>query len=108
LSDDPYDLSSDNDEYITPTDVAETTPGQTDRAARSSTAARLYLHSPPELQQNWGQINRNLNDDHSDPMEISSTFWLPDINDWWWQQDETHSQYANHTIVAPDLFCIIP
>jgi len=31
---DPYDLSSDDEEYLTPNSVAETTPGQSDRAAR--------------------------------------------------------------------------
>jgi len=83
---DPYDLSSDDDEYLMPTNVAETTPGRSDYAARLLTAARLYLNSPPELPQNWGQINPNLNDYHSDPMAISRTFWLPDITDWRWQQ----------------------
>jgi hypothetical protein len=83
---DPYDLSSDDDEYLMPTNVAETTPGRSDRAARLLTAARLYLNSPTELPQHWGQINPNLNDYHSDPREISSTFWLQDITDWWRQQ----------------------
>jgi len=89
---DPYDLSSNDDEYLMPNNVAQTTPGQTDRAARLLTAARLHLNSPPELPQNWGQIDPNLNDYHSDPMEISSTFWLPDITDSWRQQEETHSK----------------
>jgi hypothetical protein len=31
---DPYDLSSDDEEYLTPNNVAETTPGQSDCAAR--------------------------------------------------------------------------
>jgi len=53
-------------------------------------AARLYFDSPPEFPQNWGQINPNLNDYHSDPMEFSSTLWLPDITDWWRQQETTH------------------
>jgi len=87
---DPYDLSSDDEEYLTPNNVAETTPGRSDRAARLLTAARLYLNSPLEALKNWGQINPKLNDYHSDPMEISSTFWLPDITDWWRQQEETH------------------
>jgi len=65
---DPYDLSSDNEEYLTPDNVAETTPGRSDCAARFGTAARLYLNSPPEAPKNWGQINPNLNDYHSDPM----------------------------------------
>jgi len=84
---DPYDLSTDDNEYLMSTNVAETTPGQSDHAARLLTAARLYLNSPPELPHNWGQINPNLNDYHSDPMEISRTFWLPDITDWWRQQE---------------------
>jgi hypothetical protein len=83
---DQYDLSSDDEEYLTPNKVAETTPGRSDRAALLLTAARLYLNSPPEAPMNWGQINTNLNDYHSDPMEISSTFWIPDITDWWRQQ----------------------
>jgi hypothetical protein len=72
------------------------------------TAARLYLNSPPEAPKNWGQINPNLNDYHSDPMEISSTFWIPDITDWWRQQEETHSKYADLSNVARDIFSIIP
>jgi len=38
---DPYYLSSDDEEYLTPNNVAETTPGQSDRAAPMLTAARL-------------------------------------------------------------------
>jgi len=41
-------------------------------------------------------------------MEISSTFWIPDITDWWWQQEETHSKYADLSNVARDIFSIIP
>jgi len=51
------------------------------------TVARLYLNSPPEGTKNWGQINPNLNDYHSDQMQISSTFWILDITDWWCQQE---------------------
>jgi len=40
-------------------------------------------------------------------MEISSTFWLPDITDWWRQQEETHSKYADLSNVAHDIFSII-
>jgi len=88
---DPYDLSSDDEEYLTPNKVAETTPERSDRAARLFTAARLYLNSPPEAPKNWGQIDPNLNHLHSDPMEIRSTFLLPDITDWRRQQEEMHS-----------------
>jgi len=105
---DPYDFSSNDDEYLMPTNVAETTPGRSDRAVRSLTAVRLYLNSPPELPQNWGQIYPNLNDYHSDLMAISSTYWLPDITDWWRQQEETHSKYADLSNVARDVFSIIP
>jgi hypothetical protein len=80
---DPYDLSSDDEEYLMPNNVPETTPGQSDHAARLLTTARLYLNLPPDARKNWGQINPNLNDYHSDPLEISSTFWIPDITDWW-------------------------
>jgi hypothetical protein len=41
-------------------------------------------------------------------MEISSTSWLLDITDWWWQQEETHSKYADLSNVARDIFSIIP
>jgi len=105
---DPYDLSCDDEEYSTPNNVPERTPGRSDRAARLLTAARLYLNSPPEAPKNWGQSNPNLNDYHSDPMEISSTFWIPDITDWWRQQEETHSMYADLSNVARDIFSIIP
>jgi len=90
-----------------PNTVDETTPGQSDRPARLLTAAKLYLNSPPELPENWGRINPNLDDYHSDPMKISSTFWLPDLTDWWWQQEETHSKYANLCNVVQDIFSII-
>ena len=105
---DPYDLSSDDEKYLTPNDLAETTPGRSNRAARLLTAARLYLHSPPEAPNTWERINPNLNDYHSNPMEISSTFWIPDIPDWSCQQEETHSKYADLSNVAHDIFSIIP
>jgi len=41
-------------------------------------------------------------------MEISSTFWIPDITDWWRQQVEMHSKYADLSNVARDIFSIIP
>jgi len=91
-----------------PNNVAETTPGRSDHAARLLTAARLYLNSPPEAPKNWGQINPNLNDYHSDPMEISTTFWIPDITDWWQQQEEMYSKYPDLSNLARDIFSIIP
>jgi hypothetical protein len=71
---DPYELSSDDEEYLMPNNVADTTPGRRDSTARLLTTARLYLKSPPEEPKYWGQINSNLIDSHHDPMEISSTF----------------------------------
>jgi len=62
---------------------------------------------PPEALKNCGQINPNLNDYLSDQMEISSTFWILDITDWWRQQEQTHSKYADLSNVAHDIFSII-
>jgi len=70
---DPDDLSSNEEEYLTPNDEAETTPGRNDSASCLFTAASLYLNSPPDAPNNRGQINSNLNDTHTDPMEMSST-----------------------------------
>ena len=41
-------------------------------------------------------------------MEVSSTFWLPDITDWWRQQEEMHSKYIDLSNVARDIISIIP
>jgi len=71
-------------------------------------ATRLHLISLPEEPKNWGQIDPNLNDYLSDPMESSSTIWLPDIPNWWHQQEEMHSKYAKLPNVARDIFPIIP
>jgi hypothetical protein len=105
---DPYDLSSDNEEYLMPNILAETTPGRRDHTLCLLTTGRLYLNSPPEEPKNWGQINLNLNDYHADPTEISSTFWIPDRTVWWPHQEETHSKYADLSSVACDIFSIIP
>ena len=104
---DPSDLSRDNGVYLMPNNVAETTPGWCDHAAPLLTAARLYLNLAPAAPMNWGQSNPNLNDYHSDPMEISNTFWLPDMPGWWGYQEEMHSKYANHSNVVRDRFSII-
>jgi len=71
---DEYDMASVADKYLRPDNVAVTTPGESDRVARVWIAARLYLNSPPEAPQNWGQIYPNLNDYNSGSMEVSSTF----------------------------------
>jgi len=39
---DPYDLSSNDEQYLMPNNVAEMTPGQSDHAAPALTAPRLY------------------------------------------------------------------
>jgi len=105
---DQYDLSTNDEEYLTLDNVADRTPGWRDRSARLLTAARLYFNWPPEAPNNWGHIIPNLNDYHSDPMEISSTFWILDITDWWRRQEETHSKHADLSNVARDIFSIIP
>jgi hypothetical protein len=105
---DAYDSSSDDEEYVAPHNVTETTPGRSDRAPCFLTASRLYSTSPPEPPKNWGQCNPNINDYHSNPMEISSTCWIPDITDWWRQPEETHSKYTDISNVARDIFSIIP
>jgi len=35
-------------------------------------------------------------------MEIRRTFWLPDITDWWRQQEQMHSKYADLSNEAHD------
>jgi len=41
-------------------------------------------------------------------MEISRTFYVPNITDWCCQQDETHTKYADLSNVACDIFCMLP
>jgi len=103
-----YDLSSDDAEYLTPNTVAELTPKRSDWAARLLITARLYLNLPAEPPNNWGQINPNLNDYHSDLTHTSSTFWSPDITDWRHQPEDTHSKSADLSNVGSDIFSIIP
>jgi hypothetical protein len=51
-------------------------------------AATLNLSSTPEAPKNWGPINPNINDYHSETVEISRTFLILVIIDWWHQQEE--------------------
>jgi len=104
----PYDFSSDDEEYLTPDNVAETTPGRCDRITHLLPTTWLYLNSPPEAPKNWGQIYPNLIDNHSDLMEIKITFWSLDITDWWQQLGETYSKYADLSNMAWDIISIIP
>jgi len=84
-------MSSNDEEYLTPKSMVEKTPGQSDQAARILTTARILLNVPPDVPKNRGRVNPNIKDYHSNRMESSSTFWLPDITDWWCQQNQTHS-----------------
>jgi len=79
----PYRWPYDQDEYLTSKCVAETRSRRRNCAEYPLTAARLNLNSPPDSPYTAGQVNPNFNDYHSDPMEMSSTFWLRDITDWW-------------------------
>jgi hypothetical protein len=88
--------------------VTEITLGRSDHTAHSWIAATLCLNSQPEVPNHWGQIIPNLNNYHSDRMEISSTFWLPDITDWWRRQEEMHSMIADFSNVAGDILAIVP
>ena len=72
-SQDSYDLFPNDAEYIMPNNVAETTPRRSDHAASLLTTAWLYLNTPPQLPQNWGLLDPNLNDYHSDPMEMNTS-----------------------------------
>jgi len=105
---DPDDVLTDDEVYSTPNPVAEMTPVQRDCAARILIATRLLLNSPPEAPKNWAEIVPNLNDYHSDPMDISGTFWITDIIDWWRQQEEMKSKYTDLSNVEQDIFSIIP
>jgi len=105
---DQYDFSSNHDEYLMPENVAEIPPGLSDHAARILTTTRLNLNLPPESPKNWEQVDSNSNDYHSDPLDISSSLWLPEITDWWQHQEETHTTYTDLSDVARDIFSIIP
>jgi hypothetical protein len=100
-------LSSDDEEYLTPKNLAKTIPRQKDCVSRLLTITRLFFYSPPEPPQNWEQINPNLNDTHSDLVEIDSTFFIVDINNCWRQPEETHSMYAEFSNASGTRFFII-
>jgi len=104
----PYHLSSNDEEYLTPKSVAEITPWQRDPAARWITPERLYSNSPPAVPTNWGEVNPSLDDFHSERMEISGTFWLPNISDRWPQPEKSQWNHASLSKVAGNIFSIIP
>ena len=70
---DPYHRTTNDEASLVPKNVAETTPRQSNHAAHLLPTARLYLDPPPEVTMNWGQIDLNLNDYHSNPVEIGCT-----------------------------------
>jgi len=102
------DLSSNHEEYLMPESMAEMTPRQYNRATCVVTATPLCFNSPPESPKNRGQVNSNLNHYHSDPMEINSAFRVPDITNWWCQEDESPSKYSDLSNVAHDIFSNTP
>jgi len=82
-----YHLSGDDDEYLTSKNVVGVTLRRRNRKARWLAAPRLYLNSSPESPKYCGHVNPNHNDYHSNPIDIESTFWLPNITDWWQQHE---------------------
>jgi hypothetical protein len=102
-----YDFSGDSEEYTTPDNVTEMTSRCSDPAVSILATARHYLYSWPEVLMNWEHINPNINEYHSDPTKISSTYCIPNITDWCHQQGEMHSTYADLSNVACDIFNVI-
>jgi len=84
------------------------TPEQTVCVAPILTNARRCLYSPPQAPKKWGQKNPNLIGSHSDPVEMSSRWWILELTDWWHQQEETHWRFADLLNVAHNLRSIIP
>jgi len=39
-------------------------------------------------------------------MEINSTYWIPDITEWWCQQEEMRSTYSDLSNAARNIFSI--
>jgi hypothetical protein len=88
--------------------VAETTHGQSGLALCILTAASLYLNSPTEVPKAWGQIDPNLTDYNTIPMQSRSTFCIADITDWWYQYNETYSEYIDLSNLARNIFSNLP
>jgi len=83
------------------------TPGRSNPTAHLLTAAMFFSNSAPVLPRIWGQFNLKLMDYHSDPVEVSSTLWIPDITDRWRQQEDRHTKYADLSNVACNSFSIL-
>ena len=105
---DPYNLSSDDEEYLSPEYMDEMTTEGSNCSERLLTAGRVHLNSLPEARRTWGQLNPNLNDYNYDPIEFSSTFWVTNITNWWCQYEDTHKMYVKLSNVACDIFSTIP
>jgi len=103
----PYNMSSNDEEYTISEIRAQMTSGLRDRAAQLLTAAKHHLYSPPEIPQYWGWSNPRFIDCHSNPMENRSLFWIPDITDCWQHWEKTHTKYVDHSNVVCIIFCII-
>jgi hypothetical protein len=86
-STDLYHLPSDDKEYLMSKHTAEMTPGGSECAVHMLTTTRLYFNPLPKAPKNSWQMNPNLYNYPSDPMEISSTFWIPVITHWYHQQE---------------------
>lgn len=52
-------------------------------------------------------MNPKIDEYNSNTITISYTLWLPDITDWWHQQEKTDSINAALSDMARDIFCII-
>jgi hypothetical protein len=59
---DPYELSSNDDEYLTPKCMTGMPSGRTGHAAHLLTVARLNLNRPPASPKNWGLVNHKVHD----------------------------------------------
>jgi hypothetical protein len=81
-------MSSNDDGYMNPNNVAETANGQHNSAVRLLTVCCLYFDSPPEAPKNWWQMNRNFKNNHSGTIESSHKFRILDDTNWRHQQEE--------------------
>lgn len=102
-----YDLFRKTQDNLMPKNVVETTPRQSKFTPHIFTASMLHLIVPHESGHNKRQVILNLNDSHSDPLYIHSSFWIPTITDWWPQQEAMHTVNADPSTVERDVFCII-
>jgi hypothetical protein len=101
-------LSSSDKVYLRAKSIAETTSRQSNYVSCSLTPAGLNISAPPELLHNLGQINPNINNYHTNCVGIISIYCVPDITARWCQQNQAHSKYTDHSIVAYNIFSFIP